>query len=692
MKQLFSLFFLIIFISGLAFAQVGDSQETLLEQTRARISEQTSGVDPVQPVSFPIEAVTHPLFVGVDDVTVPAYVGDPLTVDWDSVFVGAEVWGAAYDINNNKIYFNDGTDLYEWPVGGGAVTFLGTITDTAATALSMVSLGFYNGVLYGTRNVGNEAVYEINTSTFVATVFIDYAEADFDFGGLAVDPNTGEFYGTSDDTTPLGSGLYRINMDGTGTLITPYPAGQTDIDGLAVSNTGIAYLVTDQQDSIYIYDLVGGTYLPAIANPWTSSEVFCGGAWIYEAGGSGGGTFPEILYYKFDEAGSDSTENFAVPGSGFDYAQVIGAHTLGSTGQFGAALVAGGGTGAVDYVNTGWITDLGASDWTISLWLNDLLDVTNLNYIFGDNTAGSFRCFYNGVAPTGGIILRGPSMTDVGVTGVQPGPSVVHFVYDSSVPEIRAYLNGAFQINVVQAAPLNINGTAPFKVAGYSSSSGMEAGGLLDEFRFYNRALDSAEVASTWNITIIPVELTSFTASVNNNDVTLNWATASELNNNGFQVERKSNGEFEPIGFVPGFGTTSETKTYSFSDANLNPGVYSYRLKQIDYDGSFEYSDPVEVTIIVPDVYSLHQNYPNPFNPTTKITFTLAANANVTLKVFDILGQEVMTLINNDLTAGVHNYDFDAASFNSGVYFYRIEANGVDGSNFTNVKKMILLK
>ncbi len=96
----------------------------------------------------------------------------------------------------------------------------------------------------------------------------------------------------------------------------------------------------------------------------------------------------------------------------------------------------------------------------------------------------------------------------------------------------------------------------------------------MDEFRFYNRALDSAEVAATWNVTIIPVELTSFTASVNDNDVNLNWVTASELNNSGFQVERKSTGEFEAIGFVPGFGTTSETRSYSFSDVNLSWNLY----------------------------------------------------------------------------------------------------------------------
>ena len=191
---------------------------------------------------------------------------------------------------------------------------------------------------------------------------------------------------------------------------------------------------------------------------------------------------------------------------------------------------------------------------------------------------------------------------------------------------------------------------------------------------------------------VVPVELTSFTASVNDNDVTLNWVTASELNNNGFQVERKSNGEYQVIGFVPGFGTTTETRAYSFSDVNLTAGNYSYRLKQIDYDGTFEYSDPVEVEIIVPDVYSLHQNYPNPFNPSTKIDFSLAVDSKVSLKVFDILGQEVANLVNTNLVAGSHNVDFNASLLNSGVYFYRIEATGIDGTNFTNVKKMILTK
>lgn len=442
--------------------------------------------------------------------------------------------------------------------------------------------------------------------------------------------------------------------------------------------------------------------VPIYGNPPPATQTFTSAAFVdpvayyqtivTEDIGSGFG-LPEVLYYLFDEAGSTTTQNFAVPGSGSQFADVLGGLTMGPTGQFDNALIGAGGSGSTDYVNTGWATDIGTSSWTISLWLNNLLDVTNLRYLFGDNTATSFRCFYNGVAPTDGIILRGGGLTDVGVTGVQPGPSVVHFVYDATIPDVKAYVNGVLSVTVPQPA-LNIVGTGPFKVGGYSTSAGMEAGGLMDEFRFYNRALDAAEVAATWNISVIPVELTSFTANVTGNDVELLWETASETNNSGFSVERKLTGTefFAEVGFVPGFGTTTEPKAYSFEDNNLLTGTYTYRLKQIDFDGTFEYSNEVEVDVVAPAQYSLDQNYPNPFNPSTKITFSLAADSKVSLKVFDVLGQEVAALINQDLAAGVHNYDFNASGFNSGVYFYRIEATGTNGNEFVDVKKMILVK
>lgn len=190
----------------------------------------------------------------------------------------------------------------------------------------------------------------------------------------------------------------------------------------------------------------------------------------------------------------------------------------------------------------------------------------------------------------------------------------------------------------------------------------------------------------------VPVELTSFAAVVNADDVTLNWSTATETNNQGFQVERSNGGAYEIVGYVAGHGTTTEIQNYSYTDQNVKAGTYMYRLKQVDYDGSYEYSEVVSVDVVGPKEFILNQNYPNPFNPATKISFSLAVESKVALKIFDVLGQEVLTLVNNNFTAGSHEVEFDASNLNSGVYFYRIEADGVDGQKFSSVKKMILSK
>ena len=143
---------------------------------------------------------------------------------------------------------------------------------------------------------------------------------------------------------------------------------------------------------------------------------------------------------------------------------------------------------------------------------------------------------------------------------------------------------------------------------------------------------------------------------------------------------------------MPGHGTTTEIQNYVFTETNLNDGLHYYRLKQIDYDGTFEYSPIQSVEVISPVVFALEQNYPNPFNPSTMINFSLAADSKVSLSVFDVLGQEVANLISGNLASGSHEINFNASNVNSGVYFYRIDATGVDGTNFTSVKKMILTK
>jgi hypothetical protein len=186
---------------------------------------------------------------------------------------------------------------------------------------------------------------------------------------------------------------------------------------------------------------------------------------------------------------------------------------------------------------------------------------------------------------------------------------------------------------------------------------------------------------------IVPIELTSFSALTNYNDVILNWQTATEINNQGFEIQRSNDGEFEKIGFVAGHGTTAEIYSYTFIDENVLAGEYIYRLKQMDYDGTTEYSNIVEVEVTQPIEYSLSQNYPNPFNASTTIAYSIAKDGLVTLKVYDILGKEVVALINEVHPACSNNITFDAYELSSGIYYYQL----VSGE-FTSAKKLILMK
>jgi len=193
--------------------------------------------------------------------------------------------------------------------------------------------------------------------------------------------------------------------------------------------------------------------------------------------------------------------------------------------------------------------------------------------------------------------------------------------------------------------------------------------------------------------TMIPVELTSFTAAINENKVILNWSTATELNNQGFEIERKT-GSWEKIGYVLGFGTTTEPKTYSFTDDNVTTGTYSYRLKQIDFDGSYSYSPEIEINVeFTPKEYTLYQNYPNPFNPATTIKYALPYVSNVKIVIYNMLGETVSELFNGMQEAGYYDVSWNAGSIASGIYFYMIDAKAVDGkNNYTSVKKMVLLR
>ena len=187
----------------------------------------------------------------------------------------------------------------------------------------------------------------------------------------------------------------------------------------------------------------------------------------------------------------------------------------------------------------------------------------------------------------------------------------------------------------------------------------------------------------------LPVELTSFTSKYLNDKIHLSWITKTEVNNSGFNVERKINeSEWMKIGFVEGNGNSNSPKEYRFTDNDLSSGgsKFFYRLKQIDNDGQFEYSDVIEVNIS-PQQYELLQNYPNPFNPYTVIQFSTPTAGYVNLVVFNILGEQVAELVNGFKESGVYKINFDASELNSGVYFYKLSTG-----NFSEVKKLMVIK
>lgn len=205
--------------------------------------------------------------------------------------------------------------------------------------------------------------------------------------------------------------------------------------------------------------------------------------------------------------------------------------------------------------------------------------------------------------------------------------------------------------------------------------------------------IDGIYISDSWDDGVLPVELSAFTSTVGNRDVTLNWTTQTEINNSGFEIERAINGVWTSTGYVTGHGNSTVSHNYTFTDKNLNIGRYNYRLRQIDYNGSFEYHMlNNEVIIGVPSTYAISQNYPNPFNPSTNINYDLPFDGKVSIKVFDISGKEVASLVNDVKTAGYYTLNFNASNLSNGVYFYKITANADNGQNFVSTKKMTLIK
>jgi hypothetical protein len=260
---------------------------------------------------------------------------------------------------------------------------------------------------------------------------------------------------------------------------------------------------------------------------------------------------------------------------------------------------------------------------------------------------------------------------------------------DSAAPyeQNSNFVNAAF----VDSVDLHLAGLS----VGDLNLAGTPVGWISDDIDGNARSASKPYAGADEGLVPLPVELASFSADVSESNVVLTWTTVTELNSKSFIIEKMTTGgSWAAAGEVAAAGFSTEIRTYSFTDRNVPAGTYSYRLKTIDYDGSFKLSPVVEVSLGVPAEFAVSQNYPNPFNPATTVDFQLPADSRVTLELFTVTGEKAATLLNTELSAGYHKQMIDAASLRltSGIYIYRFRATSSDGKEFRQVRKMTLLK
>jgi hypothetical protein len=430
------------------------------------------------------------------------------------------------------------------PPSASGYCFAGANTDGCSTGdeyISNVSIGSINNssacgvVMYENYTtlttpvvVGSSYPISVtNLNTFIGdqvTVWVDWNQngSFSDVGeetALIYTPNLGSGTITVPANAFNGNTTMRVRLNFTGTMdpcgftnygevedytltvsggITSTPCPQYATLNLTINNSTSNTTAVAACDS-YTWSLNNTTY--SNSGMYTSTSTNAAGCIHSEILNLTINTFntgsptPELLYYKFDGTGTSVPNLALTPPSGTANATILGTISQGSTGQSGGALIGSGISSTTNYLNTGWAPNLGGGSWTISFWSEGIHTQANiLYYAFGDVNTASLRCFTNGVAGPNNWLLRGAGLIDVLLPGgAQPTPTVNTFVYDATLNNVKAYLNGVLVNTVAQSAP-NLTGAGPLKVMGYASNIGAPVGGKLDEFRLYNRALAATEV------------------------------------------------------------------------------------------------------------------------------------------------------------------------------------------------------
>ncbi|MFA6469446.1 MAG: GLUG motif-containing protein [Bacteroidota bacterium] len=466
-------------------------------------------------------------------------------------------------------------------------------------------------------------------------------------------------------------------------------AGWTPIGNSSVNFTG-SYHGQDH--------FIKGLYLNRPSTDYVGLFGFTNGATIQHAGFVDGSIH-----------GQSYVGSFAGKCTGSTISNIYNTGTVTGASQVIGGLVGGIWSTTISYsYNTGTITASSGSDWSY------------LGGVAGQNTYSTISNCYNtgavtsGYAPVGGLV--GYNNTD--------GGSVIYSYSSGAVTGYTGTIGGLYRLGGLigdccsgsvansywdteaSGAASNPSGTGTGLTTAQMKTQSSFSGWDFSSIWAINPSVNNGYPYLQWAVGIdqsLPVELSMFLTKSFGNAVFLWWETATETNNYGFEVERRLgenlflqvNGSFEwqNVGFTEGSGTTNTPKEYSFTERNLKSGKYYYRLKQIDRDGKFSYSQEATVIVgFVPQEFMFFQNYPNPFNPTTTISYTLAKVQNldkipITIKIYDVIGQEVITLVNEVKEAGTYSTLFDASKLTGGVYFAQLSSNGR-----SQIRKIVLVK
>lgn len=618
---------------------------------------------------------------------------------------------AEFTINGNIIH--NGGNFAVHGTGNGNTTIIihhfGNVTANAGNFSicrgSQAGTGTTTWYLHGNLILNNTETQNSNTAgakfVFAGEDFRTLVLNNVTYGGgglpLAVDSNAVVMLGNN-----VIGGNGNFTMADYGGVITSHPDG---LNG-NLATTGVITLSpkgnygfagsTAQVTGAMMQDTANGIYIENSAGVTLSGNLLVTD-WIGMGGGSlatGGNnlTYGANVTLNYEANAPQTTSDVEFPATG-------GPKNLRVTNPAGVTLHADRTINGVVQMDEGMLNLNGK---TLTLGADAMLEENNMAAVTG--TSGKIVTTRNLNAPSaanpGKLGLEISSAANLGSTLIERyhdartgnGNQSIKRVF-RIVPALNTGLNATLRIYYKNS---ELNSIPEQSLVMFSSANGVNGwnltGGTVDTgMNFVTvsglNSFSYHTLASSSNP--LPVELTSFTAVHQNNTIVLNWSTATERENRGWDIEKKTSGVWEAIGFVEGRGTTLEQTNYQFTDVQTSSGTASYRLKQIDFDGTTSYSNIVEVDGVVPGDFALMQNYPNPFNPATKITYAVPSGikGNVTIKVFDVMGKLTAVIDEGKKEAGVYSVEFNAAGLASGMYIYQLSAG-----NVVLTKTMMLLK